>query len=109
MRARSKQRTRFSIWLSCSYACNRCASAAAATVARSSAVSGISPLSTITTRLEGVPLPVPTASMAFTTFMPSITRPKTTCLPSNHGVSSAGRRRRQREGGDRERGGTHWW
>jgi len=39
---------------------------------------GSSPQSTMVTLLRGLPLCVPTASMAFTTCMPSSTRPNTT-------------------------------
>lgn len=40
------------------------------------------------TRFVGVPRAVPSASMARTTDIPSVTLPKTTCLPFNHGVSA---------------------
>ena len=46
----------------------------------------ISPLSTIVTFDFGVPEPVPAASILVTTSSPSMTLPKTTWRPSNHGV-----------------------
>lgn len=56
----------------------------------------ISPQSAINTRLHinhsilfyfnGIPEEVPAASIAYTTSIPSTTRPNTTCFPSNHGV-----------------------
>lgn len=33
-----------------------------------------------------MPCPLPCASMALITSMPSLTQPKTTCLPSSHSV-----------------------
>lgn len=38
----------------------------------------------IVTGFEGLPDPDPTASIALTTFLPYLTLPNTTCLPSNH-------------------------
>merc|ERR1712137_590168 len=40
----------------------------------------------MTTGLAVLPLWEPTASIFFTTSMPSVTLPKTTCLPSSHAV-----------------------
>ena len=40
------------------------------------------------TGLLGVPSGVPRASTALTTSMPSVTSPKTACLPSSHCVSA---------------------
>ena len=42
----------------------------------------------IVTRDLGRPDSEPTASIAFTTSMPSTTSPKTTCLPSSHDVTT---------------------
>ena len=42
--------------------------------------------SLMVTVLEGLPDPLPTASIAFTTSLPDLTLPKTTCFPSNHDV-----------------------
>ncbi len=46
------------------------------------------PLAAILTSLEVLPEFEPTASMALTMSIPSKTFPKTTCLPSNHGVGT---------------------
>ena len=46
----------------------------------------------MTTFLLGVPLCEPIASTALTTSMPSITWPKTTCLPSSHEVLTVQRK-----------------
>eukprot|EP00429_Kryptoperidinium_foliaceum_P077649 CAMPEP_0176225098 /NCGR_PEP_ID=MMETSP0121_2-20121125/21589_1 /TAXON_ID=160619 /ORGANISM="Kryptoperidinium foliaceum, Strain CCMP 1326" /LENGTH=49 /DNA_ID= /DNA_START= /DNA_END= /DNA_ORIENTATION= len=40
----------------------------------------------MTTGCAVLPLDDPTPSIFFTTSMPSVTQPKTTCLPSNHAV-----------------------
>ena len=44
------------------------------------------------TRARGVPSRDPQRSIFFTTSMPSITRPKMTCLPSSHGVATVQRK-----------------
>jgi hypothetical protein len=46
------------------------------------------PLDVISTAAFGLPLEVPTASMALTTSMPSTTSPNTTCLPSSQLVTT---------------------
>merc|ERR1740130_2676256 len=50
------------------------------------------PQSAITTGFEVLPLCDPTASHACTTFMPSQTLPKTTCLPSSQSVLTVQRK-----------------
>ena len=47
-----------------------------------------SPEAATSTRAVGRPDELPAASTFLTTSMPSRTRPKTTCLPSSHGVSA---------------------
>lgn len=46
------------------------------------------PQSVISTFFEVLPEPEPSASMALTTFMPSLTSPNTTCLPSSQLVTT---------------------
>lgn len=48
----------------------------------------ICPQSTTLTCSLGAPVLEPRASICFTTSMPALTLPKTTCLPSNQGVST---------------------
>ena len=50
------------------------------------------PQSEMTTGLEVSPLWLPTASQAWTTSMPLVTEPKTTCLPSSQSVLTVQRK-----------------
>merc|ERR1719336_849003 len=50
------------------------------------------PQSAITTGLDVLPDCEPTASIFFTTSMPSVTLPKTTCLPSSQAVFTVQRK-----------------